>query len=381
MISQRTGGIYLGISSRKLKDGGEAEHLSRMTIVLKLKNFKKDAAIKLFKSTNQERYEHVVQVTVSQMEKLLRWRRDYAWLMISRCSRSHSHIQVKDKGTSSDPKVTNHYNHTSQAYKTSNFDLNMHVLEDDSYLTLSEMMKIGCVVANKHLDTTSKVSHILTTRIHKDHLLDQVIGDFQSATQTRKMLKNLKSQMLLMGFKNKKDERGIMIRNKARLVAQGYTKKKGLTMMNAFLYGKIEEEVYVCQPPGFEDPDFPDRVYKVEKALYGLHQAPRAWYETLSTYLLDNGFQRGKNDKTLFIKRHKGNILLVQVYMDDIIFGSIKKELCNAFEKLIHETFQISSKGELTFFLGLQVQQQKDGIFISQDKYVAKILKKFRVYR
>ncbi|GJZ98525.1 uncharacterized mitochondrial protein-like protein [Tanacetum coccineum] len=127
----------------------------------------------------------------------------------------------------------------------------------------------------------------------------------------------------------------------------------------------------------FKDPDFPDRVYKVEKALYGLHQAPRAWYETLSTYLLDNRFQRGKIDKTLFIKRHKGDILLVQVYVDDIIFGSTKKELYNAFEKLMHEKFQMSSMGELTFFLGLQVQQKKDGIFISQDKYVVEILKKF----
>ncbi|GJZ19486.1 putative ribonuclease H-like domain-containing protein, partial [Tanacetum coccineum] len=106
-----------------------------------------------------------------------------------------------------------------------------------------------------------------------------------------------------------------------------------MDVKSAFLYGKIKEEVYVCQPPGFEDPDFPDRVYKVEKALYGLHKAPRAWYETLSTYLLDNGFQRGKIDKTLFIKRHKGDILLVQVYVDDIIFGSTKKELCIAFEK------------------------------------------------
>ncbi|GJT86558.1 putative ribonuclease H-like domain-containing protein [Tanacetum coccineum] len=101
-----------------------------------------------------------------------------------------------------------------------------------------------------------------------------------------------------------------------------------MDVKSAFLYGKIEEEVYVCQPPRFEDPDFPDRVYKVEKALYGLHQAPRAWYETLSTYLLDNGFQRGKFGQALFIKRHKGDILLVQVYVDDIIFGSTKKELC-----------------------------------------------------
>ncbi|GKA75094.1 putative reverse transcriptase domain-containing protein [Tanacetum coccineum] len=132
-----------------------------------------------------------------------------------------------------------------------------------------------------------------------------------------------------------------------------------------FLYGKIEEEVYVCQPPGFEDPDFPGRVYKVEKALYGLHQAPRAWYETLSTYLLNNGFQRGTIDKTLFIKRVKGDILLVQVYVDDIIFGSIKKSLCTEFEKTMHKNFQMSSMGEFTFFLGLQVKQKEDGIFIT----------------
>ncbi|GJS47096.1 putative ribonuclease H-like domain-containing protein [Tanacetum coccineum] len=210
-------------------------------------------------------------------------------------------------------------------------------------------------------------------------------------------------------FRNKKDERGIVIKNKARLVAQGYTQEEGIDydevfapvarieairlflayasfkdfvvyqmdVKSAFLYGKIEEEVYVCQPPGFEDPDFPDRVYKVEKALYGLHQAPRAWYETLSTYLLDNRFQRGKIDKTLFIKRDKGDILLVQVYVDDIIFGSTKKSLCTEFKKMMHKKFQMSSMGELTFFLGLQVKQKEDGIFLSQDKYVTEILKKF----
>ncbi|GJR26927.1 retrovirus-related pol polyprotein from transposon TNT 1-94 [Tanacetum coccineum] len=150
-----------------------------------------------------------------------------------------------------------------------------------------------------------------------------------------------------------------------------------MDVKSAFLYGKIEEEVYVCQPLGFEDPEFPDKVYKVEKALYGLHQAPRAWYETLSTYLLDNGFQRGQIDKTLFIKKIKGDILLVQVYVDDIIFGSTKKVLCTEFEKLMHKKFQMSSMGELTFFLGLQVTQKDDGIFISQDKYVEEILKKF----
>ncbi|GJS55472.1 putative ribonuclease H-like domain-containing protein [Tanacetum coccineum] len=116
-----------------------------------------------------------------------------------------------------------------------------------------------------------------------------------------------------------------------------------MDVKSAFLYRKIEEEVYVCQPPSFEDLNFPDKVYKVKKALYGLHHAPRAWYKTLSTYLLDNGFHRGQINKTLFIKRHKDDILLVQVYVDDIIFGSTKKELSTEFEKLMHDKFQMSS--------------------------------------
>nr|GEV43098.1 hypothetical protein [Tanacetum cinerariifolium] len=121
----------------------------------------------------------------------------------------------------------------------------------------------------------------------------------------------------------------------------------------------------------FEDLDYPDKVYKVVKALYGLHQAPRAWYEPLANYLLENGFQREKIDQTLFIKKQKCDILLVQVYVDDIIFGYTNKDLCKAFEKLMKDKFQMSSMGELTFFLRLQ------GIFISQDKYVAEILRKF----
>nr|GEW97708.1 retrovirus-related Pol polyprotein from transposon TNT 1-94 [Tanacetum cinerariifolium] len=141
-----------------------------------------------------------------------------------------------------------------------------------------------------------------------------------------------------------------------------------MDVKSAFMYDKIEEEVYVCQPLGFEDPKFPDRVYKVEKALYGLHQALRAWYETLSTYLLDNGFHRGQIDKTLFIKRVKCDILLVQLYVDDIIFGSIRKEMCIEFEEMMRKKFQMSFMGEITFFLGLQVTQKDDGIFISQDE-------------
>ncbi|GKF64117.1 uncharacterized mitochondrial protein-like protein [Tanacetum coccineum] len=103
----------------------------------------------------------------------------------------------------------------------------------------------------------------------------------------------------------------------------------------------------------------------------------RAWYDTLANYLLCNGFQRGKIDQTLFIKRQKGHILLVQIYVDDIIFRSTKKELCDEFEKLMKDKFQLTSMGELTFFLGLQIQQKKKGIFISQDKYVNEILRKY----
>nr|GEV82352.1 hypothetical protein [Tanacetum cinerariifolium] len=185
-------------------------------------------------------------------------------------------------------------------------------------------------------------------------------------------------------YRNKKDEKGIVIRNKVRLVTQGHTQEEGIDyeevfspvarikairlflayasfmgflvyqmdVKSAFLYGTIKEKVYVCQPLGFKDPDHPDKVYKVVNALYELHQAPRAWYETLATYLLEN---------------------------DGIIFGATNKNLCKSFKKLMKDRFQMSSMGELTLFLGLQVNQKKDGIFISQDKYVAEILRKFRL--
>nr|GEV00572.1 putative ribonuclease H-like domain-containing protein [Tanacetum cinerariifolium] len=285
--------------------------------------------------------------------------------------------------------------------------------------------EVGAEADINNLKLLTVFSPIPTTRVHKDHPKEQIIADLNLATQTRRMINFFEENAmtlvdLLNGkraigtkwvFKNKKDERGIVVRNKARLVAQGYTQKEGIDydedevfspvarikaimlflayalfmgfimyqidIKSAFLYGIIKEEVYVCQPLGFEDPYFLDKVYKVEKSLYGLHQAPRAWYETLSTYLLENRFKRGTIDKTLFIKKDIGDILLVQVYVDDIIFGSTKKLLCDEFKQLMHKRFQISSMKELTFFLRLQVKQKDDGIFTSQDKYVADILKKF----
>ncbi|GKA16230.1 putative ribonuclease H-like domain-containing protein, partial [Tanacetum coccineum] len=235
---------------------------------------------------------------------------------------------------------------------------------------------LGNIITSYTVPTTPNI------RINKDHPLKNVIGDLKSSVQTKRMTNPTSEQGFLSAiyeekthedlytclfacflsqeepkriakalnlakgkrpigvkwiFKNKIDERGIVIRNKARLIIQGYTQEEGIDyddvfalveiieairlflayasfmgfifyqidIKSAFLYGTIEEEVYVCQPPGFKDPDYPDKVYKVVKALYGLNQAPRAWYETLANYLLGNGFQRGKIDQTLFIKKQK----------------------------------------------------------------------------
>ncbi|GJR36684.1 putative ribonuclease H-like domain-containing protein [Tanacetum coccineum] len=286
---------------------------------------------------------------------------------------------------------------------------------------------IGAEADFNNMEPSTVVSSIPTTRVHSIHPKDQIIGDPRLAVQTRDMTKKSSGehamisyiqkqrrsnhkdfqnclfvyflsqlepikiaqalddeswveamQEVLLQFKikkfwtlvdlpygkkaigtkwmyrNKKDERGIVVRNKARLVAQRYKQEEDIDYdevfapisrieaISAFLYGTIDEEVYVSQPPGFVDPKFPEKVYKVEKALYGLHQAPKAWYETLSTNLLDNGFYRGNLEQDLFYKES-----------------------------------QESHLEEFTFFLGLQVKQKEDGIFISQDKYVGEILKKF----
>ncbi|GKA82930.1 putative ribonuclease H-like domain-containing protein [Tanacetum coccineum] len=116
-----------------------------------------------------------------------------------------------------------------------------------------------------------------------------------------------------------------------------------MDVKSAFLYGNITEEVYVKQPPGFEDHAHPNKVYRVVKALYGLHQAPRAWYERLSTFLLNHGYRRGAIDKTLFIKKDRRDIMLVQVYVDDIIFGSTKSFMVKDFEDLMQKEFKMSS--------------------------------------
>ncbi|GJY55369.1 ribonuclease H-like domain-containing protein [Tanacetum coccineum] len=296
----------------------------------------------------------------------------------------------------------------------------------------------GAVADFTNLETVVNVSPIPTSRINSIHPSTLILGDPKSAVQTRskvtkssgahafvsyiqkqrrnnhkdfqhclfacflsqnepkKISKALEDENFAygkkaignkMGFKNKRmreccGSKYGMGRIEAIRIFLAFASYMGfivyqMDVKSSFLYGKIDEEVYVPQPLGFIDPKYPKKVYKVVKALYGLHQAPRAWYATLSTFLLKNGYRRGTIGNTLFIKKDKNNIMLVQVYVNDIIFASTKKSWCDEFEVLMKSRFQMSSMGELTFFLRLQVKQKEDGIFISQDKYVAEILKKF----
>ncbi|GJR12698.1 putative ribonuclease H-like domain-containing protein [Tanacetum coccineum] len=253
---------------------------------------------------------------------------------------------------------------------------------NDGIFTNASYDDKGAVADFTNLETTVNVSLIPTSRIHSIHPTTQILGDPRSTVQTRsKVNKSSKAHAFILVdlpfrkkaigtrwvYRNKKDERGVVVRNKARLVAQGYRQEEGIDydevfapvarieairiflafasymgfivyqmdVKSSFLYGTIDEEVYVSQPLGFVDPKFPNKVYKFVKALYGLHQAPRAWYATLSNFLEESGYRRGTIDKTLFIKKNKKDIMLVQV------------------------------------------KQKEDGIFISHDKYVAEILKKF----
>ncbi|KAK2416401.1 putative mitochondrial protein [Trifolium repens] len=210
---------------------------------------------------------------------------------------------------------------------------------------------------------------------------------------------------------NKLNEQGEVTRNKARLVAQGYSQQEGIDftetyapvarleaiklllsyavnnditlyqmdVKSAFLNGVISEEVYVKQPPGFEDLANPDHVFRLKKSLYGLKQAPRAWYERLSTFLVNNGFEKGQVDNTLFRKTLKKDILIIQIYVDDIIFGSTNATLCKNFSKLMQDEFEMSMIEELKFFLGIQINQTKKGTFIHQSKYIKDLLKKFNL--
>jgi hypothetical protein len=150
-----------------------------------------------------------------------------------------------------------------------------------------------------------------------------------------------------------------------------------MDMKNAFLNGPIKEEVYVEQPPGFEYSEYPNHVYKLSNAFYGLKQAPRAWYECLRDFLITNGFKVGKADPTLFTKTIENDLFVCQIYVDDIIFGSTNKSICEEFSRIMIQKFEMSMMGELKYFLGFQVKQLQEGTFNSQTKYIQDILTKF----
>eukprot|EP00253_Pinus_taeda_P003351 PITA_03351 len=180
-------------------------------------------------------------------------------------------------------------------------------------------------------------------------------------------------------FKNKLNENGEVIRNKARLVCKGFQKFKVFQMdvKSAFLNGDLEEEVYVEQPDGFILGNDPKLVCRLKKALYGLKQAPRAWYYRLEKYLHQQGFSKGSADSNLYIKIDNDKLLILVVYVDDIIFGSNEETMSQNFALVMQKEFEMSLLSELTYFLGLQIQQNKDGIFLSQTKYLKQILKKY----
>nr|XP_009773554.1 PREDICTED: uncharacterized protein LOC104223752 [Nicotiana sylvestris] len=212
-------------------------------------------------------------------------------------------------------------------------------------------------------------------------------------------------------LRNKLDEFGNTIRNKVRLVVQGYNQEEGIDydeiftpvaqieairiliafafhmkfklfqmhVKSAFLNGYLKKEVFVKQPPGFECHEHPKHVFKLDKALYGLKQANRTWYERLSRFVLENGFTRGKIDNTLFLKKRGKNLLIVEVYVDNIIFGTTNDSLCEEFSKLIGSEFEMSIMGALNFFLGLQVKQTSKGTMISQQEYNKELLKRFEM--
>jgi hypothetical protein len=150
-----------------------------------------------------------------------------------------------------------------------------------------------------------------------------------------------------------------------------------MDVKSAFLNGVLEEEVYARQPPGFESEKYPYRVYKLRKALYGLKQTPRAWYGRLRGFLFERGFEMRKVDQSLFLLRQGRDILIVQVYMDDIVFGGSSNSHVARFD--MSKKFEMSMMGELQFFLGLQIKQSKEGTFVHQAKYTQDIVRKFKM--
>ncbi|GJT84538.1 retrovirus-related pol polyprotein from transposon TNT 1-94 [Tanacetum coccineum] len=305
-------------------------------------------------------------------------------------------------------------------------------LVDDDVSKEEAISKNTKVVSNNNEEDESiEVDEIVNIKESKNHPLDQEPKDVKEALKDKSWVVAMQEELnqfvandvwelvplpmsqSVIGtkwvFRNKLDENGIVSRNKARLVAQGYNQQEGIDydetyapvarlesirillaiacannfklyqmdVKSAFLNDFINEEVYVAQPPGFIDFQKPNYVYKLKKDLYGLKQAPKAWYDRLKAFLIKREYSMGMVDNTLFTKKSKSRLIVVQIYVDDIIFGSTSQNLCDDFATIMHNEFEISMMGELNFFLGLQIKQIEDIIFFNQSKYIKEMLKKF----
>nr|GEX26590.1 retrovirus-related Pol polyprotein from transposon TNT 1-94 [Tanacetum cinerariifolium] len=262
---------------------------------------------------------------------------------------------------------------------------------------------------SKFPTTTEIQSSVIPQDVEKDNLDMEVAHMGNDLLFGVPILEATSAQSSSTIYKVKLDELGGILKNKARLVARGYRQEEGIDfeesfapvarleaiwiflayaahknmivyqmdVKTTFLNDNLREEVYVSQPDGFVDQDNPNHVYKLKKALYGLKQSPRAWYDMLSSFLLSQDFSKGSVEPTLFIRRNGNDLLLVQIYVDDIIFAASTLELCDLFTNLMCSKFKMSMMGKISFFLGLHISQSPRGIFINQSKYAFESLKKY----
>ncbi|GJR60124.1 retrovirus-related pol polyprotein from transposon TNT 1-94 [Tanacetum coccineum] len=275
-------------------------------------------------------------------------------------------------------------------------------LFDDDVIE-EEVIKRNTKVVNNinEEDESIKVDEIVNIKEFKNHPLDQNPKSIDEALKDESWIVAMQEELnqfvandvwelvplpisqSFIGtkwvFRNKLDENARLesIRILLAIACANDFKLYQMDVKSAFLNNFINEEVYVAQPPGFIDFQKPNYVYKLKKALYGLKQAPRAWYDRLKAFLIKHEYSMGIVDNTLFTKRSKSHLVIVQIYVNDIIFCSMSQNLCDDFAKIMHDEFEISMMGELNFFLGLQIKQIEDGIFFNQSKYIKEMLKKF----
>ncbi|GJY08567.1 retrovirus-related pol polyprotein from transposon TNT 1-94, partial [Tanacetum coccineum] len=245
-------------------------------------------------------------------------------------------------------------------------------LDEEEAIKVTEMKNLE----NDIEDETLEIDEIVNIKESRKHPLENVIGNLNQRTLRTKWV-----------FRNKLDENGVVSQNKARLVAQGYNQQEGINYDKTYApVAKLESIgillAYACALDFklFQmdvKSAFLNGFINEEKALYGLKQAPKAWYDRLKAFLIKHEYKMGMVDNTLFTKKRSSNLIIVQIYVDDIIFGSTCQDMCDEFAKIMHDEFEMSIIGELNFFLGLQIKQMEDDIFFDQSKYIKEMLKKF----